>query len=147
MGSSRWCSADQPDPQRVLQLHRALQTVGQREAGGDQFGSQGGAVGRRWLHAGSIGVGCCVAIVQDWRDASLATDSGSQTLDSAVASASVSPRYFSATEDAMGSPPLMQPWARLALAAALRARATKPRATRAVRDASPRKGASAKAPA
>ncbi|MBC8056465.1 MAG: TfoX/Sxy family protein, partial [Rhizobiales bacterium] len=34
--------------------------------------------------------------------------------------------YFSAPEDAMESPPAMQPWARLALAAALRARAAKP---------------------
>jgi DNA transformation protein len=54
--------------------------------------------------------------------------------------------YFSAPEDAMESPPLMQPWARLALAAALRARATKPRAAKPVKKASPRKGASAKAP-
>ena len=54
--------------------------------------------------------------------------------------------YFSAPEDAMESPPLMQPSARLALAAALRARATKPRAATPVRNASPRKGASAKAP-
>ena len=59
---------------------------------------------------------------------------------------SVATSYFSAPEDAMESPPLMQPWARLALAAALRARATKPLATRPVRNASPRKGASAKAP-
>lgn len=37
--------------------------------------------------------------------------------------------YFTAPEDAMESPALMQPWARLALAAALRARAAKaPRA-------------------
>lgn len=54
--------------------------------------------------------------------------------------------YFSAPEDAMESPPMMQPWARLALAAALRARAAKPVAARPVRTASPRKGASAKAP-
>ena len=59
---------------------------------------------------------------------------------------SVSLGYFSAPEEAMESPPLMQPWARLALAAALRARATKPRATRPVKKASPRKGSSAKAP-
>ncbi len=59
---------------------------------------------------------------------------------------SVATSYFSAPEDAMESPPLMQPWARLALAAALRARAAKPRATRPVRKASPRRGASAKAP-
>jgi DNA transformation protein and related proteins len=54
--------------------------------------------------------------------------------------------YFSAPEEAMESPPLMQPWARLALAAALRARATKPRATSPVKKASPRRGSSAKAP-
>jgi DNA transformation protein len=59
---------------------------------------------------------------------------------------SVATSYFSAPEDAMESPPLMQPWARLALAAALRARATKPRAAKPVKKASPRKGASAKAP-
>jgi DNA transformation protein len=53
--------------------------------------------------------------------------------------------YFSAPEEAMESPPLMQPWARLALAAALRARAAKPAANTAARKASPRKGASAKA--
>ncbi len=53
--------------------------------------------------------------------------------------------YFSAPEEAMESPPLMQPWARLALAAALRARAAKPAANTAVSKASPRKGASAKA--
>ncbi len=57
----------------------------------------------------------------------------------------VATSYFSAPEDAMESPPLMQPWARLALAAALRARATKPFATKPVRKARPRKGASAKA--
>ena len=59
---------------------------------------------------------------------------------------SVTLGYFSAPEEAMESPPLMQPWARLALAAALRARATKPRATRPVRKARPRKGSSARAP-
>lgn len=58
----------------------------------------------------------------------------------------VATSYFSAPEDAMESPASMQPWARLALAAALRARATKPLATRPVRKASPRKGSSAKAP-
>ncbi|MBS0448822.1 MAG: TfoX/Sxy family protein [Proteobacteria bacterium] len=40
----------------------------------------------------------------------------------------VSVSYFSAPDDAMESPMLMQPWARLALEAALRARAAKPRA-------------------
>jgi len=59
---------------------------------------------------------------------------------------SIETSYFSAPEDAMESPPLMQPWARLALAAALRARATKPLAAKPVRKASPRKGSSAKAP-
>ena len=34
--------------------------------------------------------------------------------------------YFSAPDDAMESPDQMQPWARLAMAAALRARAAKP---------------------
>ena len=59
---------------------------------------------------------------------------------------SVATSYFSAPEDAMESPPLMQPWARLALAAALRARAAKPLAARPVRKANPRSGSSAKAP-
>ena len=54
--------------------------------------------------------------------------------------------YFSAPEEAMESPPLMQPWARLALAAALRAKAAKPRAAKAVRKAAPRKGSASKAP-
>jgi DNA transformation protein len=39
--------------------------------------------------------------------------------------------YFSAPDDAMESPALMQPWARLALEAALRARAAKPASARA----------------
>lgn len=39
---------------------------------------------------------------------------------------SVTLNYFSAPEEAMESPPLMQNWARLALEAALRARAAKP---------------------
>jgi DNA transformation protein len=37
--------------------------------------------------------------------------------------------YFAAPEEAMESPALMQPWARLALQAALRARAAKPAAS------------------
>jgi len=46
--------------------------------------------------------------------------------------------YFTAPDDAMESPPLMQPWGRLALEAALRARAAKkPRAAPARRGASP----------
>ncbi|MBS0436634.1 MAG: TfoX/Sxy family protein [Proteobacteria bacterium] len=43
--------------------------------------------------------------------------------------------YFTAPEDAMESPALMQPWARLALEAALRARAAKKPAARPVRPA------------
>jgi DNA transformation protein and related proteins len=54
--------------------------------------------------------------------------------------------YFSAPEEAMESPPLMQPWARLALAAALRARAAKPLAASAVRKARPRRGSASNAP-
>lgn len=38
--------------------------------------------------------------------------------------------YFTAPEDAMESPMLMQPWARLAVDAALRARAAKPASAR-----------------
>ena len=45
--------------------------------------------------------------------------------------------YFSAPEDAMESPVLMQPWARLALDAALRARAAKPASARASKKATP----------
>jgi len=65
----------------------------------------------------------------------------------AVAGQAVSMSYFSAPHEAMESPPLMQPWARLALAAALRARAAKPLASRPVSKARPRKGAASKAPA
>ncbi len=54
--------------------------------------------------------------------------------------------YFSAPDDAMESPTLMQPWARLALEAALRARAAKPRAAPAAKPAKPRR-TSAKASA
>ncbi len=54
--------------------------------------------------------------------------------------------YFSAPDDAMESPPLMEPWARHALSAALRARAPKPRAARPARKAAPRRGSAAKAP-
>jgi DNA transformation protein and related proteins len=54
--------------------------------------------------------------------------------------------YFSAPEEAMESPPAMQPWARLALAAALRARAAKPRARAPVKKAAPRKGSAKSAP-
>ena len=59
---------------------------------------------------------------------------------------SVATSYFSAPEDAMESPPLMQPWARLALAAALRARAAKPPAAKPARKARPRSGSASKAP-
>lgn len=58
----------------------------------------------------------------------------------------VTTHYFSAPEEAMESPPTMEPWARLALAAALRARAAKPAAAKAVRKASARKGISTSAP-
>ena len=65
----------------------------------------------------------------------------------AAAGKQVSIAYFSAPDDAMESPPLMQPWARLALAAALRARAAKPSAARPVSPARKRKGPASKAPA
>ena len=45
--------------------------------------------------------------------------------------------YFTAPEDAMESPAQMQPWARLALEAALRARAAKPASARASKKATP----------
>ena len=45
--------------------------------------------------------------------------------------------YFSAPEDAMESPAQMQPWARLAFEAALRARAAKPASARASKKATP----------
>jgi DNA transformation protein len=64
--------------------------------------------------------------------------------DSAGKQVSIS--YFSAPEEAMESPPLMQPWARHALSAALRARAAKPRAAAPAKKARPRKGSAAKAP-
>ena len=63
-----------------------------------------------------------------------------------AAGKNVSLGYFSAPEEAMESPPLMQPWARHALSAALRARAAKPRAATPVRKARPRKGSANKAP-
>ena len=59
---------------------------------------------------------------------------------------SVTMGYFSAPEEAMESPPLMQPWARLALAAALRARALKPPAKAPSAQASARKGSANTAP-
>ncbi len=46
--------------------------------------------------------------------------------------------YFSAPDDAMESPGVMQPWARLALEAALRARAAKPASARARKVATPK---------
>lgn len=58
----------------------------------------------------------------------------------------VATSYFSAPEEAMESPPSMQPWARPALAAALRARAAKAPAARPASQARARKGASARAP-
>ena len=54
--------------------------------------------------------------------------------------------YFSAPEDAIESPALMQPWARLALAAALRARAAKPEAARPATKARPRIGSASSTP-
>jgi DNA transformation protein len=51
----------------------------------------------------------------------------------------VSMSYFSAPDDAMESPAQMRPWARLALEAALRARAAKPRPTPAAKPAKARK--------
>jgi DNA transformation protein len=59
---------------------------------------------------------------------------------------SVTLGYFSAPDDAMESPALMQPWARFALAAALRARAAKPAARRPARKATPRSGSAKTAP-
>ncbi|CAN5682663.1 hypothetical protein BH11PSE8_BH11PSE8_32090 [soil metagenome] len=54
--------------------------------------------------------------------------------------------YLTAPDEAMESPAAMQPWARLALEAALRARAAKPAAPRPARNAKARR-ASAKASA
>jgi DNA transformation protein and related proteins len=54
--------------------------------------------------------------------------------------------YFSAPDEAIESPPLMQPWARLALAAALRARAAKPPAAKRATKARPRSGSASTAP-
>ena len=54
--------------------------------------------------------------------------------------------YFSAPDDAMESPALMQPWARLALEAALRARAAKPAAKKSAAKARPRNGGASNAP-
>lgn len=54
--------------------------------------------------------------------------------------------YLTAPDEAMESPMAMRPWARLALEAALRARAAKPAAPRPARKAKPRK-TSAKASA
>lgn len=58
----------------------------------------------------------------------------------------VSVGYFSAPEDAMESPALMEPWARHALSAALRARVARPRAAAPVRKARPARGAAKTAP-
>jgi len=63
-----------------------------------------------------------------------------------AAGRAVSLGYFSAPDEAIESPPLMQPWARLALAAALRARAAKPPARSPVRKARPRSGSASSAP-
>jgi DNA transformation protein and related proteins len=71
-----------------------------------------------------------------------------------AATKAVAMSYFSAPDDAMESPALMQTWARMALEAALRARAAKPasapRKTKAkvpAIDAAPRNGSAAKRPA
>ena len=53
--------------------------------------------------------------------------------------------YFSAPDEAIESAPLMQPGARLALAAALRARAAKPPAAKRVTKARPRSGSASSA--
>ena len=63
-----------------------------------------------------------------------------------AAGKSVTMGYFSAPEEAMESPPLMQPWARLALAAALRARALKPPAKAPRVQARARRGSATTAP-
>ena len=63
-----------------------------------------------------------------------------------AAGKAVSLGYFSAPDEAIESPPQMQPWARLALAAALRARAAKPPARSPVRNARPRSGSAISAP-
>jgi DNA transformation protein len=49
----------------------------------------------------------------------------------------MSMNYYSAPDDAMESPQLMAPWARLALEAALKARQSKPAAKRPVKPKSP----------
>ncbi|MDE2298313.1 MAG: TfoX/Sxy family protein [Burkholderiales bacterium] len=59
----------------------------------------------------------------------------------AAAGKAVALGYFSAPEEAMESPPLMQPWARRALAAALRARAEKAPARKPPAKVTPPKGA------
>ena len=56
----------------------------------------------------------------------LFTSAGSEAFAFSTAGKTVATSYFSAPEEAMESPPLMQNWARLALEAALRARAAKP---------------------
>lgn len=53
----------------------------------------------------------------------------------------MSMNYWTAPEDAMESPALMQPWARLAMAAAVRARAAKPLAAASKPRAAPRSAA------
>ena len=71
---------------------------------------------------------------------------GCQPFVYSAATQAVALGYFSAPDDAMESAPLMQPWARLALAAALRARAAKPAASQRVAKAKPRKGPAKTAP-
>ena len=70
---------------------------------------------------------------------------GSEPFVFAKEGESIATSYLSAPEQAMESPALMQPWARLALEAALRARAAKPPARpRKPKAASPAKKASAR---
>ncbi len=71
---------------------------------------------------------------------------GSEPFVYAAATQAVALGYFSAPDEAMESAPLMQPWARLALAAALRARAAKPPASKRMAKARPSKGPAKTAP-
>jgi DNA transformation protein len=77
------------------------------------------------------------------RAAFVASGAGAFVYDSAGKSVSLG--YFSAPDEAMESPSAMQPWARLALAAALRASAAKTAAARPARKARPRNGSASKA--
>lgn len=61
-----------------------------------------------------------------------------------TAGGSVSLGYFTAPDDAMESPALMQPWIRLAIEAAVRARAAKPSAAAKKPRAKPRRATAAR---